>query len=185
MTARKKLVIHASGRVSGKIRYGKMLVQEGGEMSGDVGALRAEPQHVPRAHGRRRTGSRAICASFALQDLAARRGGQRRHDHHLASAACKARATEGGELAQLGGRDARARAPSSTKATNLFVAGRGFVRPRRTCDTPGARSAPPRPPPEDVEARADDQLLEASLDGGSPRRHRAARGSPVASQPPA
>ncbi|HEY3595064.1 MAG TPA: polymer-forming cytoskeletal protein [Polyangiaceae bacterium] len=39
MTARKKLVIHASGRVSGKIRYGKMLVQEGGEMSGDVGAL--------------------------------------------------------------------------------------------------------------------------------------------------
>ena len=39
MTARKKLVIHASGRVSGKIRYGKMLVQEGGEMSGDIGAL--------------------------------------------------------------------------------------------------------------------------------------------------
>lgn len=39
MTARKKLVIHASGRVAGKIRYGKMLVQEGGEMSGDVAAL--------------------------------------------------------------------------------------------------------------------------------------------------
>jgi cytoskeletal protein CcmA (bactofilin family) len=47
MTARKKLVIHASGRVNGKIRYGKMLVQEGGEMSGDVGALTgAEPQTV-------------------------------------------------------------------------------------------------------------------------------------------
>ena len=47
MTARKKLVIHASGRVSGKIRYGKMLVQEGGEMSGDVGALTgAEPQGI-------------------------------------------------------------------------------------------------------------------------------------------
>ena len=47
MTARKKLVIHASGRVNGKIRYGKMLVQEGGEMSGDVGALAAgEPQAV-------------------------------------------------------------------------------------------------------------------------------------------
>jgi hypothetical protein len=28
--------------VSGKIRYGKMLVQEGGEMSGDIGALVAE-----------------------------------------------------------------------------------------------------------------------------------------------
>ena len=47
MTARKKLVIHASGRVNGKIRYGKMLVQEGGEMSGDVGALApGEPQVV-------------------------------------------------------------------------------------------------------------------------------------------
>jgi cytoskeletal protein CcmA (bactofilin family) len=41
MTARTKLVVHASGRVSGKIRYGKMLVQEGGEMSGDIGALNA------------------------------------------------------------------------------------------------------------------------------------------------
>ncbi len=39
MTARKKLVIHASGRVGGKIRYGKMLVQEGGEMVGDIAAL--------------------------------------------------------------------------------------------------------------------------------------------------
>jgi cytoskeletal protein CcmA (bactofilin family) len=39
MTARKKLVIHASGRVSGKIRYGKILVQEGGELTGDIGAL--------------------------------------------------------------------------------------------------------------------------------------------------
>lgn len=45
LTARKKLVIHASGRVSGKIRYGKMLVQEGGEMTGDVGAL--TPQELP------------------------------------------------------------------------------------------------------------------------------------------
>ena len=45
MTARRKLVIHASGRVSGKIRYGKMLVQEGGEMVGDIGALGgAQPQ---------------------------------------------------------------------------------------------------------------------------------------------
>ena len=39
MTARKKLVIHASGRVGGKIRYGKILVQEGGEMTGDIAAL--------------------------------------------------------------------------------------------------------------------------------------------------
>src|SRR5258706_16153397 len=39
MTARKRLVVHASGHVSGKIRYGKMLVQEGGEISGDVAGL--------------------------------------------------------------------------------------------------------------------------------------------------
>ena len=44
MTARKKLVVHATGRVTGKIRYGKMLVQEGGEMSGDIGTLGAELQ---------------------------------------------------------------------------------------------------------------------------------------------
>ena len=47
MTARTKLVVHASGRVSGKIRYGKMLVQEGGEMVGDVGALGAAPGAQP------------------------------------------------------------------------------------------------------------------------------------------
>jgi cytoskeletal protein CcmA (bactofilin family) len=39
MTARKRLVVHASGRVSGKIRYGKLLVQEGGEISGDIGTI--------------------------------------------------------------------------------------------------------------------------------------------------
>ena len=48
LTARKKLVIHASGRVAGKIRYGKMLVQEGGEMSGDVAALTTQEQQGTR-----------------------------------------------------------------------------------------------------------------------------------------
>jgi len=48
LTARKKLVIHASGRVAGKIRYGKILVQEGGEMSGDVAALNAQEQQATR-----------------------------------------------------------------------------------------------------------------------------------------
>src|SRR5688572_20374354 len=48
MTARKKLVIHASGRVAGKIRYGKMLVQEGGEMSGDIAALSPQEREAQR-----------------------------------------------------------------------------------------------------------------------------------------
>ena len=43
MTARRRLVIHASGRVNGKIRYGKMTVQEGGEMTGDIGAMGDSP----------------------------------------------------------------------------------------------------------------------------------------------
>lgn len=47
MTARRKLVIHSSGRVNGKIRYGKVLIQEGGEMSGDIGALGVESAVTP------------------------------------------------------------------------------------------------------------------------------------------
>jgi len=39
LTVRSRLVVHATGRISGKIRYGKLLVQEGGELSGDVGTL--------------------------------------------------------------------------------------------------------------------------------------------------
>jgi cytoskeletal protein CcmA (bactofilin family) len=36
LTVRKKLVIQATGKVSGKIRYGKLVIEEGGELSGDV-----------------------------------------------------------------------------------------------------------------------------------------------------
>jgi hypothetical protein len=36
---RKQLLICATGKVSGKIRYGKLAVEEGGELSGDVAAL--------------------------------------------------------------------------------------------------------------------------------------------------
>ena len=41
LTARKQLVIHATGKVTGKVRYGKLHIEEGGELSGDVGALNA------------------------------------------------------------------------------------------------------------------------------------------------
>jgi len=36
LTARTRLVVHSTGRVSGTIRYGKLVVEEGGELSGDV-----------------------------------------------------------------------------------------------------------------------------------------------------
>jgi len=41
LTARKQLVIHATGKVTGKIRYGKLMIEEGGELSGDIGSLSA------------------------------------------------------------------------------------------------------------------------------------------------
>ncbi len=36
LTARARLVVHGTGRVSGTIRYGQLIVAEGGEISGDV-----------------------------------------------------------------------------------------------------------------------------------------------------
>jgi cytoskeletal protein CcmA (bactofilin family) len=39
LTARKQLVIHATGRVSGTIRYGKITVEDGGEISGNISTL--------------------------------------------------------------------------------------------------------------------------------------------------
>ncbi len=39
LTARKQLVIHATGVVSGSIRYGTILIEEGGVLSGDVQSL--------------------------------------------------------------------------------------------------------------------------------------------------
>ena len=41
LTARTRLVVHGTGRVSGTIRYGKLIVAEGGEISGDVRQLDA------------------------------------------------------------------------------------------------------------------------------------------------
>jgi cytoskeletal protein CcmA (bactofilin family) len=57
LTARKQLVVYATGRVSGEIRYGRIRVEEGGELSGDVSRLavpaaapaRAEPPRVEPA----------------------------------------------------------------------------------------------------------------------------------------
>src|SRR5690606_29734992 len=42
LTARERLVIHAGGRVSGKIRYGTIFIEEGGQISGDVMAADSE-----------------------------------------------------------------------------------------------------------------------------------------------
>lgn len=39
LTARTRLVVHGTGRVSGTIRYGKLIVAEGGELTGDIKRL--------------------------------------------------------------------------------------------------------------------------------------------------
>lgn len=36
LTVRQKLVIYATGKVTGKIRYGKVVIEEGGQLSGDI-----------------------------------------------------------------------------------------------------------------------------------------------------
>jgi len=41
LTARTRLVVHGTGRVTGTIRYGKLVIAEGGEITGDVKRLEA------------------------------------------------------------------------------------------------------------------------------------------------
>ena len=43
LTARHQLIVHATGRVSGKIRYGKLVIDEGGELCGDINTLSEKP----------------------------------------------------------------------------------------------------------------------------------------------
>ena len=58
LTARTRLVVHGTGRVSGTIRYGKLIIAEGGELSGDVKRLdpadeQAQRTLLPAPHPRR------------------------------------------------------------------------------------------------------------------------------------
>ena len=46
LTVRKQLTIHATGKVSGKIRYAKIKVEEGAEMSGEISMLERGTQGV-------------------------------------------------------------------------------------------------------------------------------------------
>lgn len=36
LIVRQKLVVYATGRVTGKVRYGKLVIEEGGQLNGDV-----------------------------------------------------------------------------------------------------------------------------------------------------
>jgi len=39
LTVRKQLVVHATGRISGKVRYARIKVEEGAELSGEISVL--------------------------------------------------------------------------------------------------------------------------------------------------
>jgi cytoskeletal protein CcmA (bactofilin family) len=41
LTVREKLVIYSTGKVSGKIRYGKVVIEEGGQLTGEVQSVAA------------------------------------------------------------------------------------------------------------------------------------------------
>ncbi|THF55619.1 bactofilin family protein [Pseudothauera rhizosphaerae] len=62
LTARKQLIVHATGRVSGKIRYGKILIEEGGEISGDVQSL-SSAQEGSRTAEREPAAPRVVAAA--------------------------------------------------------------------------------------------------------------------------
>jgi len=49
LTAREQLIIHATGRVSGKIRYGKIKIEEGAEITGDVARIDRNDTRTLRA----------------------------------------------------------------------------------------------------------------------------------------
>jgi cytoskeletal protein CcmA (bactofilin family) len=43
LTVRQKLVIYSTGKVTGKVRYGKLVIEEGGQLSGDIQVGAAAP----------------------------------------------------------------------------------------------------------------------------------------------
>jgi cytoskeletal protein CcmA (bactofilin family) len=53
LTVRQKLMIFGTGRVNGKVRYGKVVIEEGGQLTGDI-QFGATP--APRAAGAERAG---------------------------------------------------------------------------------------------------------------------------------
>lgn len=62
LTARQQLLVHSTGRVSGKIRYGKILIEEGGELSGDVQSLASAGKEGLRAVDARASEPRPLAA---------------------------------------------------------------------------------------------------------------------------
>ena len=64
LIARDRLIVRASGRVSGKIRYGSIIVDAGGQIAGEIGALEREERQgaaMPAAGNRLPAPSATSC----------------------------------------------------------------------------------------------------------------------------
>jgi cytoskeletal protein CcmA (bactofilin family) len=48
LTVRERLTVRATGRVGGKIRYGRIIIEAGGEIAGEVGAISPDSQRGDR-----------------------------------------------------------------------------------------------------------------------------------------
>ncbi|MEI8170359.1 MAG: polymer-forming cytoskeletal protein [Rhodoferax sp.] len=46
LTVRQKLIIYATGKVTGKVSYGKLVIEEGGQLSGDIQFGAHQAAHV-------------------------------------------------------------------------------------------------------------------------------------------
>jgi cytoskeletal protein CcmA (bactofilin family) len=53
LTVRQKLVIYATGKVTGKIRYGKVVIEEGGQLSGDIECSTSSSAKYPASSSQR------------------------------------------------------------------------------------------------------------------------------------
>jgi len=47
LTARQKLVIYSTGKVTGRVRYGKVVIEEGGQLSGEIEAGTSPARPTP------------------------------------------------------------------------------------------------------------------------------------------
>ncbi|MEX2617932.1 MAG: polymer-forming cytoskeletal protein [Alphaproteobacteria bacterium] len=43
LTVRDRLTVHKTGRIGGTVRYGRLSVEDGGEIAGDVGSIKTAP----------------------------------------------------------------------------------------------------------------------------------------------
>ncbi len=53
LTVRQKLVIYATGKVTGKIHYGKLVIEEGGQISGDIQCSESSSAKYPASAAQR------------------------------------------------------------------------------------------------------------------------------------